>query len=164
MSDQASKTYSSYGGMKQRCYNPNCSQYKNYGARGITVCDRWLNSYANFVEDMGLKPDGLSLDRIDNDKGYCKENCRWANIKEQRNNQRRCVMLELDGESMCRRDWAKRAGMSEWALKARLNKGLSLRDAISTPIDPEHRKNAYLGNQKRWAKKAIASSAAQEGK
>lgn len=81
--------YRAWAAMKQRCYNPRCAGYRHYGGRGITVCDRWLQSFANFYEDMGDVPaSGYSLDRVDNDKGYSKENCRWATASEQSSNQR----------------------------------------------------------------------------
>ncbi len=74
--------------MLRRCYDPANKSFKNYGARGIAVCDRWRESFAAFVEDMGVCPKGLTLDRIDNDAGYSKENCRWATWSEQNRNQR----------------------------------------------------------------------------
>lgn len=80
--------YGAYRAMKQRCYNPNNSGYKWYGKQGITVCDRWMKSFWSFVEDMGERPKGYSLDRRDNLLGYSKENCKWSTPKEQTQNRR----------------------------------------------------------------------------
>lgn len=88
LSKQQKATSQCYQDMKSRCYNINHRSYKNYGARGITVCDSWKSSYKNFIADMGYKPDGLSLDRIDNNLGYSKENCRWATATQQMRNTR----------------------------------------------------------------------------
>lgn len=82
------QTYSSWQHMKDRCLNPKNKYYKNYGERGITVCDRWM-TFENFLDDMGDRTKELSLDRIDNNKGYSKENCKWSTRKEQMNNTRR---------------------------------------------------------------------------
>lgn len=81
--------YQAWSDMKQRCYNKNCLRYRVYGGRGIRVCDRWLNSFENFIADMGFKKSGESLDRIDNDKDYSPDNCRWTDIVTQNNNQLR---------------------------------------------------------------------------
>ncbi len=101
-----SKEYKIWRAMKTRCCNKNTASYKNYGARSINVCDRWLNSFENFLEDMGPCPDGFSIDRINNDGIYEPQNCRWADKKTQARNTRRNAIYEHQGEKKCLSAWA----------------------------------------------------------
>lgn len=81
-------TYKSWQSMKERCYNPKSTSYFRYGEKGITICNRWLDSFENFLADMGERPEGTTIDRIDGSKGYCKENCRWATKIDQSRNRK----------------------------------------------------------------------------
>lgn len=95
---KGSSIYNIHMGILARIRNPNCPAYKNYGGRGITICDRWL-SFENFYEDMGDRPKGKQIDRIDNDKGYFKENCRWVTPKQNcKNRKRKSIDDSINGE------------------------------------------------------------------
>jgi hypothetical protein len=121
--------------MISRCYNPNNKHYKNYGAIGRTVCDRWLESFENFFEDMGECPEGMTLERIDNTMGYFKENCKWATCKEQNNNRRDNVWIEHAGVRRTRIQWARYLGLPVGTLRWRLDNGWSLERALTNPIN-----------------------------
>jgi hypothetical protein len=99
-------TYDTWQGMKDRCSNQNNSQFKNYGARGIKVCSEWLD-FEIFLSDMGERPEGKTIDRIDNNKGYSKDNCRWATDKEQVDNRRVTIFFTYNDKKMCLKDWCR---------------------------------------------------------
>jgi len=120
--------YRSWNSMLQRCTNPYNDRYGSYGGRGITVCETWLNSFENFLQDMGKRHEGTSLDRIDVDGNYEPSNCRWATAKEQQNNTR---LQKERGGSLA--DLAKIAGISTGAFSARLTRGYSIEEALAKP-------------------------------
>jgi hypothetical protein len=125
-----------WSSMRARCSNPNDAGYANYGGRGIAVCERW-NEFANFIADMGARPDrSFSIDRIDNDKGYSPDNCRWATRIEQKANQRTrkdAVWIEHDGERRTLDDWARLKGIRYGTLTERIRNGWSIEKALTTP-------------------------------
>jgi hypothetical protein len=102
---KGSATYSIWTSMKARCNNPANKDYKNYGGRGITVCDSWQHSFEAFLKDMGERPKKLQLDRTDNEQGYSKTNCRWATPKEQSANRRNTILISLNGETKPLTEW-----------------------------------------------------------
>lgn len=108
--------------MRRRCNNPRELEYHNYGGRGITVCDEWQN-FENFYKDMGDPPLGMSIDRIDNNKGYYPENCRWANAATQSNNKRNTIHITFDGKTKTISDWSKEKGVKTDIIRYRLRKG-----------------------------------------
>ena len=118
--------YGSWYAMKQRCGNPNHKAYKNYGGRGITYDPKW-EKFENFKKDMeeGHKR-GITLDRIDNNGNYCKENCRWATRKQQMNNTRNTVILEYKGQKKTLREWADEMDIPEGTFRSRYYRGMSL--------------------------------------
>jgi len=126
-----SKEYRTLENMIQRCYNLNNSQFKNYGGRGIKICQRWLDSFENFLEDMDRAP-GIeySIDRIDNDGDYCKENCKWATPKEQLQNTRRNVWLECDGIKMIKTGWMRELSISHKFIDDRLKKNIPFSEIV----------------------------------
>jgi hypothetical protein len=109
--------------MRDRCRNPNSSHYRYYGGRGITVCTRW-SKFRSFVEDMGLRPDGMTLDRIDVNGDYDPSNCRWASKEEQARNSNQCIYLERNGVRMTVAEWTRLVGLSHAAIYNRLRKGV----------------------------------------
>lgn len=121
-----SSTYKTWAGMITRCTNPKSSSYPKYGGRGITVCPRWRENFANFLKDMGERPLSTSLDRIDNNGPYCLENCRWATRNEQARNTSRNRVLLVRGKPMVAVDAAKALGISKGVLYYRLKHNIAL--------------------------------------
>lgn len=126
--------YASWECMKARCLKVNAIDYKYYGGRGIKICDRWRCSFQNFLDDMGDRPDGLTLDRIDNEGDYTPENCRWVSMKEQVRNRKVSRIITYNGITQCLSDWSDQTGISRSCLGHRLRNGWSEEDAVSTPV------------------------------
>lgn len=125
--------YNLWRSMKQRCNNPGSDGYYRYGGRGIKVCKEWEQDFSQFVYDMGERPSSKhTLERIDNDGPYCKENCRWADWKEQTRNKASNRWLEYGNESLCITDWAERLGVSTMLIHARLKKGLTVEQCFES--------------------------------
>lgn len=117
--------YIAYRHMIDRCTNPNSKSFGNYGGRGILVCDRWLASFSNFYEDMGDRPVNGSLERIDVNKGYEPNNCKWAqDWAEQARNKQRSLLFAHNGETRCATEWARHFGVAKTTAFSRLQRGL----------------------------------------
>lgn len=117
-------TYISWKHMMQRCYNSKNKRYKDYGGRGIKVCDRWqeLNGqgFINFLQDMGKRPPNLTLDRVDNNGNYCKANCRWATPKIQNCNQRSNILITINDKTQCLSEWCYELGLKYHTVYVRI--------------------------------------------
>ena len=121
--------------MIRRCTNQKAAAYADYGGRGITVCDRWLASFENFLADMGRKPSpDLEIERIDNDGGYDPGNCRWATRKENSRNRRSNRMITLDGQTKALAAWCEESGLPRDTVRKRLEAGWEPQLALSTPV------------------------------
>lgn len=123
--------YSSWCAIKQRCYNKNNAHYHNYGGRGIYVCDKWIADFHAFASDMGERPDGHSIDRIDNNGPYSPENCRWATRKEQQRNRREAVYVTIEDKKYRAIELADKIGCKTDTIIDRACRGLPLKDVLS---------------------------------
>ena len=121
-----SPEWAAWAAMKNRCINPSNQAFSNYGGRGIKVCDRWLNSFENFLADMGRRPDGLTLERNDNNGDYEPGNCRWATYEQQANNRRSNRLLTARGETKTLAQWSKHLNIPKSSLHGSLNRGIGL--------------------------------------
>lgn len=137
-------TFITWFSMKGRCLNPNNPGFKNYGGRGIKVCKRWLD-FGNFCTDMGARPEGMTLDRKNNDKNYNKSNCKWSTIEEQNNNKRDTRLYEYKGKTFSIARWSRELGINAYTLYSRLDKGMSFEEAATMPLQVN--KSCYLRNK-----------------
>jgi hypothetical protein len=131
------KTYQCWSDMKQRCLNPRAHNYHNYGGRGIQICPEWALDFSAFLSDMGPKPDGMTLERLNVNGNYEPSNCRWATAYEQCLNRRDSVILTVDGVSMTLYQWARKIGLHPSSLQWRIRgMGMSAEEAIKSPKRP----------------------------
>lgn len=132
--------YSIWRDMKRRCRDPRRPEFKNYGGRGIFVCEPWC-VFENFLTDMGPRPTKWHcLERINNDGPYSPENCKWATREEQNNNRRNTVVLLFRGEKKTRSQWAKELGLTVFGIRQRLRMGWSIEKTLSTPNTTPNKK------------------------
>lgn len=140
------RLYRIWRNMKERCYNPNNTYYKNYGERGITICDEWRDNFVEFQKwaiSNGYQDD-LTIDRINNNKGYEPNNCQWATRMEQSNNLKKNIILEYNEEKHTMAEWSRILNISYIALCHRIERGWSVERALSTPVqnkNKNHQKN-----------------------
>jgi hypothetical protein len=126
----STREFRTWSGMKERCSNPRNPSFSHYGGRGITVCEWWLK-FDNFLADMGLKPPGMSIERIDNDGDYEPGNCRWATTSEQSRNKTNNVFVTFRGQTLIVKDWAYILGIKADTIEHRLSRGFPVERALS---------------------------------
>ena len=129
-------TFKSWDSMKQRCLKPNSPDYERYGGRGIAVHSAWVSSFEAFLADMGVRPVGHTLDRIDVNGNYEPGNCRWNTNKGQQRNRREMVTITWRGESLTPAEWGERTGIASKILLWRIRQGWDLEKAMTTPATP----------------------------
>lgn len=129
---RASPTHNSWRCMMRRCYEKTEIGYHRYGGRGIRVCKRW-HQFPNFLKDMDVRPEGKTLDRINNAKSYSPQNCRWATRREQSKFRRTTRFITYKGKTLCLKEWEIKLGVPTGWLARRLKQGWSTQRALSTP-------------------------------
>lgn len=142
---KSSRTYNSWNTMIQRCTNPGNTHYHSYGGRGIVVCSRWMK-FESFLEDMGDRPKGHQIDRIDNDGNYCLENCSWVTPKVNSRNKHNNYLITHNNKTQCLSAWAEEYGINCKTLFGRIRRGWSVDKALISPVR-ERLKSKAVGCQ-----------------
>ena len=137
------KEYAVWNSMCTRCRCKTHKFYHRYGGRGITVCERW-KTFENFYADMCPRPEGMTLERIDNDKGYSKDNCKWASQADQMRNRNTVIRVSVGDKTQCLSEWARELGVSVSSLNMRIQRGMTPLQAVITPIKPKKAKVSHL--------------------
>lgn len=146
---EVAKEYYAWIDMRRRCADPKHHQFKNYGARGITVCERWVHSFTCFLEDVGRAPGKeYSLDRIKNNRGYDPDNVRWATKEQQDNNKRTNRWLTHNGKTLTVAQWAKELDVSHSVLICRLRSGHTVERVLDPYVSPKNTKIMHNGEYK----------------
>jgi hypothetical protein len=140
------KIYNVWHDMINRTTNPLYKRWKDYGGRGITVCEQW-RKFENFYADMGGIPQDMTLERINNDEGYNPNNCKWASYHEQFQNRRTTKIIEFSGEKLSLTEWAKKTGISLSTLRGRLKLGWSIESCFSTSVNKKNTKKEKQSGQ-----------------
>lgn len=140
--------YRIWDAMIQRCTNPKATHFQHYGGRGIVICERW-RIFKNFYEDMGAKPDPkMEIDRIDNNRPYSPENCRWATRSEQMSNRRNNHLITHNGRTQTLTQWSKETGLRYNTIIRRIESGWTVEQALTRPQQkgrkPSQRKDAHM--------------------
>ena len=130
-----SPEYSVWCGMKRRCYNKHDRRYMSYGGRGIRLCPTWEHSFETFIADMGQRPTpNHSIERIDVDGNYCKDNCAWIPLRNQAFNKRSNKLFSAYGATRILAEWSRVSGVSYKLLQSRISRGWDIQKAIETPL------------------------------
>ena len=130
-----SPEHSAWSRIRNRCYNPNASKFRWYGGRGISVCQRWRDSFKAFYEDMGPRPfPKATIERINNDGNYEPGNCRWATQHDQSRNTQRTILLAFRGRTQCLQDWAAEVGIERQTLQGRIQSGWDIERALTEAV------------------------------
>ena len=143
--------FNTWMNMKDRCRNPRAKAFKHYGGRGIRVCERWSNDFHAFVSDMGPRPDGFMIDRIDVNGNYSPENCRWVSAKDSQRNRRDTQRVVIDGTSYLVRELVLSSGRKDETIMRRAAEGLPMAEVIAA--EPRHNLNGLaIGGRASGAK------------